>query len=470
MAKLDGATTGTVWVILGRGVSLAASLVTAAILNQRLGLQGWGEYSLAIAIAGIFAVVSELGVANYTTRELATPDVEQSLRPYLPVRVVTLLITGFIAAAVLVVLGPRIGVPSFVGITVLIAQALLVFNQLVVSLLQVRLQLHKAVMSEVLGRVTILLVAYWYVTEPSSLRAAQAFAAGSAVNLLVTAWLARLPSQDIVGPVNWNILRGSAVLGVTTILSVLHFRADTLLLGILTNPAEVGVYSNALKVVEVVIVLPALIYGVFFPRLVTEWAQRSVVTFRKLVVPASVMSVGVAAYIWMVAPAVSRFLTPNETERVAELIRVLSFAFPVLTLGALATHQLLAMREQRKLLWVSLVALVTNIVANILVIPVWGSKGSAWLTFVTEGLAACVVVYLVWRLASTWTLSLPWITCAAFFYAAAFWGYELLLEALSYSQIGSLADLALITLITAGVTGLLLAFYRKHSVHERATA
>jgi O-antigen/teichoic acid export membrane protein len=87
------------------------------------------------------------------------------------------------------------------------------------------------------------------------------------------------------------------------------------------------------------------------------------------------------------------------------LLAILMPAFVSISLGYLLTTVLIATRRTHVLAVVAAVAAGANIVANILLIPIWGARAAAATTVATElAVSASVAIVLVSRL----KVALPW--------------------------------------------------------------
>src|SRR5262249_10353086 len=90
----------------------------------------------------------------------------------------------------------------------------------------------------------------------------------NAVQFFVTLHLAR---RVIPFGLSWDwqlskeILSKSWTLGLSMMLNLIYFRADTILLSAFKSPADVGIYGLSYKVLEMLLVFPAMFSGLILP-------------------------------------------------------------------------------------------------------------------------------------------------------------------------------------------------------------
>jgi O-antigen/teichoic acid export membrane protein len=74
---------------------------------------------------------------------------------------------------------------------------------------------------------------------------------------------------------------------------------------------------------------------------------------------------------------------------------VLAGAFVLICFGYLNGNLLLVFGLQKRLLWISLIALVANVAGNLIVVPLTGFIGAAWMTLATEAVVLALTLRLI---------------------------------------------------------------------------
>jgi O-antigen/teichoic acid export membrane protein len=189
-------------------------------------------------------------------------------------------------------------------------------------------------------------------------------------------------------------LRESWPLFVNQLLQGLFFKVDALLLPGLAGNAAAGAYAAAYKVSEGAGIVSSSFTLALFPRLSRgsdpEHAYR--LALRALLQIGFPLAAGIALLSEPIVAIVGgRDYLPDSAIALAILICYLPLSYA----NGLTQYVLIAAGRQRLLTSAFLVALVFNVVANLVVIPRFGYVGAAWTTVASE-----VVLLVPFRMAA----------------------------------------------------------------------
>jgi O-antigen/teichoic acid export membrane protein len=180
-----------------------------------------------------------------------------------------------------------------------------------------------------------------------------------------------------------------APLGLGVLLSALYFRIDVYFLERLHGIEVVGSYNAAFRTVDALRLFPAAALAVAYPMLCTATTLTPLKRLSAALLAASVL---VAAAVYRSASPLVALVYGHAFVTAGPALRVLSWSIPFFFLNYALTHQLIAWERQRAYLVVALIALVTNIAFNALLIPNEGMIGAAYSTLITEAIvcAGCL--------------------------------------------------------------------------------
>jgi O-antigen/teichoic acid export membrane protein len=196
-----------------------------------------------------------------------------------------------------------------------------------------------------------------------------------------------------------GVLQEAFPLAVVTILWVIYYRIDTVVLAAFRNMSEVGLYGGAYRLLEGLVVLPAVIMIASFPRLSRYGMRRGAEfygLFNRLLVILVLLALGVVAVIRPVSDAVIKLVLGGEYAESGGIFAILLLAVLAIYPGHLVTQALIGLDLQKIYMLVALVAAAVNLFLNLLLIPRYGAKGAAWATVITESLitiscAGCIL-------------------------------------------------------------------------------
>lgn len=411
----------TVVQIIGRLLGMAVMLGTVMYVANHLLvdgslLTGFGQYTIVFAYIAILGVAGDFGLYAFLVREAAEADQEESgklIGAALGMRF-QLMVLAFGIVGLLMLLAPY---PSSVKIGILLGVPVafsILFGQTVAAVFQAKLIPDRIVIAETFGRLTILSLVILFLRSGSGLiSVVTAHLIGYLVtfalmlimarpysrirfNVRLSYWAAHLPEL-------WPI-------GVVTILSLIHFKIDSLILSFFKPASEVGIYGISYKLLELVLVLPTIVATNILPLLSAAWGKNSLDEVRRLFrLSASVlMAVAVLAFILVevLAPWLVVFIAQPQFIAATVPLRILMGAVLAAYFGDLLVQTLIAGRMQRLAIAPHIVAVVANVVLNLIAIPKYSYIGAAYTTATTEFI---LIVYLFIVNRNAAQVAFPWL-------------------------------------------------------------
>ena len=389
--------------VAGKAALLLASLATLRLATTYLGVDGFGEYAIVLALAPILLVFADLGIQTLLARELVqTPDRRAELA--------ATLLWFRLAASAIVVLGSLALVPFLpydheVRVGLLIACAgvsLLSISSFATPFFQVSLRLDlvalidcvTAVLSvSLIAAVTVLDLGFYALVGANTLV--------GLVNVVLAGVLMRAfwrPSLRFSRELARRLVADGLPLAAVIVLGLLHFKLDAVLLSLLRSPEEVGVYTVAYRFLEQSLVLPGVFMAAVFPLLAlavrggdAPEVIRKAFSFLLLIgVPLSL------ALVVLADPLVA--LAAGDGFGAAALpLRILAPALVFTFVNVVFASVLIALNRQRALILVSLAGLTLNVLVNLYAIPRFGYNGAAVTTVLSEAAGLTAVFVLAKR-------------------------------------------------------------------------
>jgi O-antigen/teichoic acid export membrane protein len=183
------------------------------------------------------------------------------------------------------------------------------------------------------------------------------------------------------------LMRDAFGIGVVSMIGLLHFKGDAILLSLFRPAKDVGIYAVAYRFIDQAFFLPGVFMAAVFPVL-TRSIHRNPRdgettinhAFRVLVLGA----VAVTVLIVVAAAPLVRLVSNREFDQAIEPLRILAFAVPAIFVGPVFYNAVIAVNKQRDLIVISVISLVFNVLLNVILIPRYSYNGAAIATVVTE--------------------------------------------------------------------------------------
>ena len=181
------------------------------------------------------------------------------------------------------------------------------------------------------------------------------------------------PTMDIgVG----RTLKASAPLAVNGVLAILSLRIELLTLAFCRGSLEAGLFAAALKVIELMNVLPAAIAAGAMPALTREAASGADPVRRRTAATVALLAAPAAAGLVLVAPGVVALLGEGY-DAAATPLRILAPALLALFMNTVLLHALIAARRARRVPLLTAARVAAATALALVLIPRFGAAGAA---------------------------------------------------------------------------------------------
>ncbi len=398
----------TIIQVASKVISTALGLVAIALITRYLGATGFGEYTTIVTFISFFAIIADFGLTLITVQMISLPGISEK-------KVLdNLFALRLVSAVIFLSLGPAI-VWFFpydhmikVGVLILALSFLFIaLNQILVGLFQKRLRMDKVSISEVVGRIFLVIGVWLAVKNNLGLNSILwTTVVASFVNFLLHFVFSRKFAK-ISLECDWSlwkkIIKKSWPLAIIIVFNLIYLKADTLILSLVQPQAEVGLYGAAYKVIDVLITVPFMFAGLVLPFLTSHWAKKETSAFKHVLQKSfdfmSILAIPIVFGVVILAPQIIQLIAGNKFAQSAMILRILILAAFMIFLGTLFSHAIIAMNKQRKLIPLYLFTSLTALVGYLIFIPKYSYIGAAWMTIYSETMVAALSGYYIYKFA-----------------------------------------------------------------------
>jgi O-antigen/teichoic acid export membrane protein len=401
---------------IGKIAALALSLITIAILFRFLGVEGVGKYTTTFSFVAFFTLFSDIGLGWTMLRELSVgEDKSKIFRNIYTLRFMLGILVFIVASAIVWVFK----YPVDVKWAVMILSFAFFFQVMISSVVQVYLNFYRmdiAVAAEVVGKAIILLGVYLTSTRGGSLNSVMfSYVAGSLVNFFIVWFMAKrfLNVGMSFDYGYWKkVVRQALPIGITLVFGFIYYKVDSLMLSLMKDMTDVGIYGAAYKILEVLQIFPALFLGASFSlvtKYVTSKDERVHSAFQKefdflvllgipVVVGTFILSRQIIAFIAgssgdFVDISTVSFFGIGITSAICLQILIFSVGFNFIT--SLYSFMIVSLGKQKQMVYPTIGFAVFNIILNLILIPRYSYLGATIATLVTELIVLFATRYIV---------------------------------------------------------------------------
>jgi O-antigen/teichoic acid export membrane protein len=198
-----------------------------------------------------------------------------------------------------------------------------------------------------------------------------------------------------------QLLGWALPLGFSFLLGVLYWRADIVLLSKLSTQGQVGIYGLAYKMVDGLAVLGQFVLITLIPEFarLADQSERFNQIFEKSLRAMLVGALAICVPVVLFATQIADVLGGQAFDEAGPVLQLLMVGVGLGLISAAVSQAIISKNEQKKLVPLTLWMLAANIPANVILIPIWGARGSALAFAFSEAVHLIVICWLYRRIA-----------------------------------------------------------------------
>ncbi|MDP9400889.1 MAG: hypothetical protein M3P39_08105, partial [Actinomycetota bacterium] len=372
--------------VAGYALGVMLSVLSAAVLFRHLGIADGGRYVTVNTLVAVVAGVTDAGLVAVGVRELSVrrgAARRRLLASLLGLRLVlTLLgVAGVLAFAALA------GYPEVLVLGTLLAGAGLLLQVVQATLtipLLSALRLGWVTALDLARQVALVAGIVALAALGASLLPFLALAVPVGAVVLVLTALA-LRGEERARPAfdraEWvALLRDTLPFAAAVAIAAIYFRLALVLMSLVADPVETGLFALSFRVVDVLVVLPQLAVGAaqpIFARAARDDRLRLRYASTRTFEASLVLGAGLALALALGAPVAMAVLAGEQGAPAAGILRIQAAGLAASFVTAAFSYVLLSLRMHRALLAVSLVGLLVTAGGTLALVPVAGAEGAA---------------------------------------------------------------------------------------------
>ncbi|MBD3300079.1 MAG: oligosaccharide flippase family protein [Candidatus Moranbacteria bacterium] len=383
------------------------SIIALGIVNRALGTEGVGKYNTILTLFYMLTAFGDLGLNAITAREISKAksikEEKTIISTVIGLRFITSTLLVLAALLMYFLLNYDENIRKGILIISLGTYFALTY-QVLTGIFQKRLTAYKVSIAEFFGRIVNLswIIVCWkynlsllWVLQGMMLSWFTIFVIVLSLSRRVIKFNFKIDLDK-----SKKLLKLSLPIGLSTVITFLYFRADTLVLSWLKDMHAVGIHSAAYKIVENLTYFPAMFMGLILP-LLSKYIYREKVKFKKIANRAfdaiSIVSMGILFGILALASEIIAIIAGNEFTSSILPLKLLSVAILGIFFGQYFNMVLIAANQQRKLLKIFIIAAVFNLTSNFIFIPHYSYLATATISSLTEILVALLGSILLYK-------------------------------------------------------------------------
>ncbi|MGZ7209337.1 MAG: flippase [Methanobacterium sp.] len=373
-------------------------------IARYLGAEGFGIISLALAITGIFAIFTDLGLNTLTIRDIAR---DKSLtEDYITNTTIIKIFLSFLTIGLLILTVNIIGyslevkyVIYIITLSLIFGAFTSIFNSVFQALQKMEYMSIGNILNSVLLFAGVILGIYYNLNI--FFFAAIYIVANLLVliySVLAYIWKFSIPNVDINLSI-WKLkLKEALPFGITNIFGSIYYWIDTVMLSIMVGNEVVGWYNAAYRLMFVFLSIYSVYMSSMFPVMSKFYGTSE--KFLKLSYERSfkyllLISIPIAVGTTLIADKVILLIFGSEFIPAILTLQVLIWTIPFLFINGLSGNLLNSINRQLTITKTTSIAAVVNIALNLVLIPKFSLYGSSFATVVTEIMLLVILTHIL---------------------------------------------------------------------------
>ena len=391
------------WMFMERVMVTLAVLASNIYVVRSLGVSRFGELSYLLAILGLVVVAADFGLRRVLLVSFGRPASGALVSATLLLKTVVAVLLG--AASYVAFL--QSGEAGFLALVLFCVFAPLEVYAFVMQaelrndlLAKIRTGLALAgagtrvwLCLEGMGSVNLLLLTY-VVQSVLLFLAAWAWTASDDKKT----WHVSFSHFSRVWRLSKIVFSKSIYFFFSMLIIQAHYRVDQIMISKIAGSAELGIYSAAYKLVEQLLMIPAIISAVLLPQMALNRKNRELTRNHLSMIYGTTMlaSIGAAIPLMLMATPLIRLAFGAEFSAAGEVLFYLMLGVPFLFLANMSGLYFTVFGQERQAFIRNLSGLAVNVALNLFMIPRYGATGAALSTVVSYFMVAVGAELIFW--------------------------------------------------------------------------
>lgn len=384
------------YLTIGKILGDIFSFILFVMLSRTYGQDGIGHYSFAIALTGFFMVLADFGLTNLSIKDMSRRqgDIELYYSHIFTMRLVlTVLSYGLLVLMSLFLPG------SFdAWLIIIIIGAYQILYAVLEGLGAVFIaheRMHYTSLIEFSAKATSAILCVAAILSEMTLVSVLAILPAVVTMHIIIAYVLvsrkygqpriRLTIERMKG-----VLRDAKPYALFAFLAQLSTRIDVVVLGVMLGAAAAGVYNVAYRIVFLLLFIPYFAGMSLFPvisRFQHAGSDKELEgLYHGALRVAILLGLPVASGIWLIAPELIDMIFGEQFEEAVSILRLLAMILLFASMKGIMGTFLTACDRQIDRTRSQWIAAWANVIGNVALIPIYGIKGAAYSTVLSEAL------------------------------------------------------------------------------------
>ena len=390
-------------VIVGNVIYRLISLVLIIYLARYLGTVGFGKYSFVFAYLAFFGVITDLGLQTILVREMSR---DTSIAPKLigNAFIIRWILTIFAVVLSLIII-TLMSYPADTTTYIYIAAFTLLFQSFsgfYSTIFQANLRMEYRIFARLVFRIISAILILWIIFSHGTLMQVMIVLVFSEmVMMLISYFFSRRfirPRFDIDFGLWRYLFKEALPIALSSVIIIIYFNIDVIMLSLMMGDAEVGIYSAAYKLSEPLSLIPSALMVSLFPIMSASFKnakERLIKSYRLGVRYLLIITLPIAIGITLLADKIILLIYGTPFAESAPVLQILIWTLVFTSMHYVLTNILISIDKPKLYTVSTALCAIVNVTLNFILIPVMSYNGAAIATVITNVVLLIASFYFV---------------------------------------------------------------------------
>ncbi len=389
----------TVWLSISNFGGRLLKAVVIIYAARVLGTSSWGIFSYAVTLAGFFTLFVDPGINAMLMREGAKKSGDEQMS-FLSTTLYIKLALALLCVVFILLVGPYF--TTLPGAKLLLPVVALIIvgdalREFFSSFIRAREKMELETGIFMFTNLAIVVIGFAVlVVSPTAIGFGWAYAAGTTIGAIAALVMLRPYLSKVLSGFSSKlvlpILSSAWPFAVTGALGALLTNADILIISWLLTASDVGIYSSAIRIIQLLYLIPTVIvqYSVIpvFGRLAVKDKAKFREALERITTFIFAMSLPLAIGGAILGTRIMTLVFGGAYSSGGLSLTILMIAMIVDYPAAIISSAIFAFDHQKSLIVTSAIAGISNVALDLILIPKFGIAGSAVATLIAQTLSS----------------------------------------------------------------------------------
>lgn len=387
-------------------ISRLIATVIQILLARWMGLADFGLYTTVFTLLGPVIMLASLGLDTWLLHQGGqAAQLDRAIGQVFGLRLVvtSILMTGAVIAILMV--GPA-DLPWLLTVMAALVLSCELFLTTAFTALRAKVRNGAGAFVQIVSSALLLVLLWSFWDAQAPLYSAVGYRLLSSIGgLLLFAWIGRRAIHLV-----WQrsglkaMLKSARIFFISDLLAAIALKADLTTIALLLGAVAVGTYNPALTIVNATFIIPQVAFQVFLPVLARQpsGSRTSRWMLWLMLIGSVVYGICLLTVLsWGAHPLIQKVYGDQYLAAVP-LLQIMS-AIPLFKSINFCWAMLMVARDQQPFRTkLQSIGALSNVAGNLILIPVMGLIGAAWVNLFTEVILVLCYSYGVWTIRESW--------------------------------------------------------------------